>query len=90
MIKESLRITSAVDIILERIVPATGASVGAHHLRPGTNIGATARALHYNSDIFDDPECFRPERWLRAHNSPEKLQQMDRAFLAVSFALTHT
>jgi hypothetical protein len=46
---------------------------------PGVKIHCQAQSLH-RSSIFEDPENFRPERWL--DSSPEKRKDMDRWFWA--------
>ncbi|KAJ4367181.1 hypothetical protein N0V83_007711 [Neocucurbitaria cava] len=67
VIQESLRMHPAVGLPLERIVPSTGLTVGEIFIPPGTNVGATARAVHAKESIFGaEPEKYRPERWLTA------------------------
>lgn len=81
VIKEALRMHPAVGLLLERVVPSSGCTLGAHTLPPGTVVGmnpwiAARDPAVYGSDAF----TFRPERWLEA--SEEQLKAMERNFLA--------
>jgi cytochrome P450 len=70
IIQESLRCHPAVGLPLERIVPANGLDANGTFVPPGTNVGATAWAIHNKEIIFGpNPEKYRPERWLEASES---------------------
>jgi cytochrome P450 len=43
-------------------------------LPPGTPTNMTCQIAHMNSDVFDDPYAFRPQRWI---DNP----RLDRAFI---------
>lgn len=69
VIKESLRLHSAVGLPLWRMVPpGPGLQVsGGDVLPPGTNVGVNAWTAHRNPDVWGaDAGEFRPERWLEA------------------------
>ncbi|KNG46269.1 cytochrome p450 monooxygenase, partial [Stemphylium lycopersici] len=68
VIKESLRLSSGVTAGLLRIVPANGATISGAAVPPGTIVSCSSTFVHYNPDIFPEPEAFRPERWIE---SPE-------------------
>lgn len=66
-IKEGLRIHPVIGHILERVVPATGLTLGdGTVLPPGTIVGANPWVVHMDPRIFgSDAAEFRPERWLQ-------------------------
>ncbi|USP72789.1 uncharacterized protein yc1106_00063 [Curvularia clavata] len=64
VIKESLRLSSGVTSGLLRVVPANGATISGHAVPPGTIVSCGSTFVHYNADIFPEPDKFIPERWL--------------------------
>ncbi|EUC34954.1 hypothetical protein COCCADRAFT_35526 [Bipolaris zeicola 26-R-13] len=64
VIKESLRLSSGVTAGLLRVVPATGATIAGKVVPPGTIVSCGSTFVHYNADIFPEPDKFVPERWL--------------------------
>ncbi|KAF5854193.1 hypothetical protein GGP41_006990 [Bipolaris sorokiniana] len=64
VIKESLRLSSGVTAGLLRVVPATGATITGKVVPPGTIVSCGSTFVHYNADIFPEPDKFVPERWL--------------------------
>ena len=81
IIQESLRLHPAVGLPLERIVPAHGLQVGDVFIPAGTNVGATAWAIHSKVAIFGaDPHIYRPERWLEV--SEAKRTEMNNALFS--------
>lgn len=80
VIKEALRIHPSVGLLLERHVPAGGATICGERLPGGTIVGINAWFLHFYENIFPEPETFIPERWM--DSSPEKLAEMERSFFA--------
>ncbi|KAF7193659.1 Cytochrome P450 monooxygenase [Pseudocercospora fuligena] len=76
VVKEAFRIFPATALMLERIVPQQGVSICGEFLPGGTTVGCNAWALHQDRSIFgEDPEMFRPERWIEA--SEEELTGMN-------------
>lgn len=82
VLKEGLRVHSAVGLPLWRVVPEEGLDICGHFFPPGTIVGLNAWCAHYTADIFEDPYAFRPERWMEADT--EKLKQMEGYYLPVS------
>ena len=78
VITEAFRIYPAVGLVLERIVPPTGARIAGTFVPGGTNVGCNAWVLHRRKEIFgEDVEEFRPERWLESEGAePEKVKEM--------------
>lgn len=87
VLKESLRLHSAVGLPLWRIVPEGGAEIAGQFLPEGTNVGLNAWVAHRNQTIWgSDAEEFRPERWLEAQaeaeaGNKERLQRMESYYL---------
>ncbi|KAJ9602189.1 hypothetical protein H2200_013309 [Cladophialophora chaetospira] len=76
VIKEALRIHPAAGLVLERIVPAEGASLCGAYFPAGTIVGCSAWTIHRSRKVFgDDVDSFRPERWLE---DDEKASEMNR------------
>lgn len=64
-IKESQRLHPVLGMSLPRRVPEPGLNLHGHYFPPGTTVGCCPASLHRNPEIFgEDPESFRPERWL--------------------------
>ncbi|KAF1918736.1 cytochrome P450 monooxygenase-like protein [Ampelomyces quisqualis] len=68
VIKESLRLSSGVVSGLLRIVPPNGAIIAGVVTPPGTIVSCGSTFVHYNSDIFPEPNQFKPERWLESND----------------------
>ncbi|KAJ5945624.1 cytochrome P450 [Penicillium verhagenii] len=64
VVKESLRLSSAVPGNLPRVVPPEGANVQGNHIPGGSIVSISTRIIHDNADLFPEPEKFKPERWL--------------------------
>lgn len=82
VMKEGMRVHSAVGLPLWRVVPEEGLDLCGRFFPPGTIVGLNAWCAHYSADIFEDPYAFRPERWTEAGS--EKLRQMEGYYLPVS------
>ncbi|KAF1956869.1 cytochrome P450 [Byssothecium circinans] len=66
-IYESLRVHTNTGLMLERVIPAEGATIDGYFLPGGTVVGVNAWALHHNNQVFGDHvKSFRPGRWLEA------------------------
>ncbi|RAL13169.1 cytochrome P450 [Aspergillus homomorphus CBS 101889] len=77
VILETFRMHPTTGTILERRVPAEGATLEGHFLPGGTTVGVNAWVLHRNRQIFgQDTDIYRPERWLEA--SAERKTEMNR------------
>lgn len=63
VIKETLRLYSAVPTGMPRVVPLGGATLAGRFLPAGTTVAAQAFSMHRNADVFPEPDCFVPERW---------------------------
>ncbi|KAI9841181.1 MAG: hypothetical protein M1837_000969 [Sclerophora amabilis] len=81
IMNEAMRIHPSTGFILERLVPAGGATLCGTHLPENTVVGVNAWVIHRNTDIFgQDVETFRPERWI--DSSPEEIKMMHRNLFA--------
>lgn len=61
---EGLRKFPPVSQLRERVVPPGGDVIQGHHIPGGTFIGFNAWGTQLDDVFGDDPEIFRPERWL--------------------------
>ncbi|KAH4844123.1 hypothetical protein HBI24_216390 [Parastagonospora nodorum] len=66
VIKESLRLSSGVVSGLLRVVPPSGATIAGVNVPPGTIVSCGSTFVHYNANIFTEPDKFTPERWLES------------------------
>lgn len=64
VIKEGLRIDTAVPGSTPRYVPYPGAEISGHYLPAGATVSIQAYSAHRDPDVFPDPEVFNPDRWL--------------------------
>ena len=65
VIKESLRYVAGSPGRLPRTVPSTGAVFCGQPIPPGTIVTSGTYVHHRNPKVFEDPNTFRPERWLQ-------------------------
>ncbi|KAG2419500.1 hypothetical protein HFD88_004296 [Aspergillus terreus] len=64
-VKEASRLHPPIGFPLERIVPDSGLEVDGYHIPPGTRVSMNPWAVHREIWMYgDDPETWRPERWL--------------------------
>ncbi|KAI9754728.1 MAG: hypothetical protein M4579_004575 [Chaenotheca gracillima] len=80
VMKESMRLNPASGFLLERHVPLGGTTIAGHYIPAGTVVGMSPWAVQRDPNVFPDPESFIPERWIES--PPEKLKEMEQAFLA--------
>jgi cytochrome P450 len=79
-IREAMRMHPFINVVLERIVPKGGATIGGQWLPGGTVVGCHAGIVGRDKDCFgDDADTFRPKRWLT--KDPERKFAMGRGFL---------
>lgn len=64
VIKESQRMFPAVvDVVRE--VDEDGAEIYGYRLPKGTKVTSSFYAMHYLPSLWDDPEAFNPDRWVK-------------------------
>ncbi|KAI1620429.1 cytochrome P450 [Exophiala viscosa] len=81
ILMETLRLWVAVPGGQPRLSPYPSCSIaGYDNIPPNTKVQCYAYALHRNPKVYEEPEEWRPERWLDA--SAEKLTEMRRWFWA--------
>ncbi|PWY80340.1 cytochrome P450 [Aspergillus sclerotioniger CBS 115572] len=72
VIKEALRLHSAVGLLLERVVPAEGLQLPSGPFLPaGTIVGVNPWIIHRHTVFGKEVENFIPERWLRGNGESE-------------------
>ncbi|KAK2030248.1 cytochrome P450 [Colletotrichum zoysiae] len=79
VIKEALRIHPAFAAPLERVVPEGGATIAGRFFPEGNKVSIHCWVENRNELIFEEPDEFRPERWLIEDES--KLALMSRHWI---------
>ncbi|KAL1641284.1 hypothetical protein SLS58_006186 [Diplodia intermedia] len=74
VIKEGLRRFSPITQLRERVVPPQGDTFDGKFIPGGTFVGINSWTIQCHPVYGDDPEVFRPERWLI--DDEERLKQM--------------
>ena len=87
VIQEALRIHPPNGVMYPRTVPAQGATICDKYIPPGTEIGISPWVLHYDPELFPEPDRFDPARWLT--EDAELLARRKRSIFAFS-AGSHT
>ncbi|RBQ69331.1 hypothetical protein FVER14953_04347 [Fusarium verticillioides] len=82
VIRETLRIYPPAPAPMPRVVPKSGFEFEGVSYPPGTVISAQPYTIHRHEGVFEDPDEFRPERWLDVPS--EKKDRMYRAFIPFS------
>ncbi|KAI9818759.1 MAG: hypothetical protein M1827_007579 [Pycnora praestabilis] len=72
IVKEGLRIDTAVPGSTPRYVPSEGAHINGRTLPGGSIISIQAYTCHRDPAVFPDPERFYPERWLQETSDMRK------------------
>lgn len=72
IIKEGLRIDTAVPGSTPRYVPRGGAYINGRYLPEKTIVSAQAYTCHRDPKVFPDPDRFWPERWLNETSEMRK------------------
>ncbi|KAI2622397.1 cytochrome P450 [Hypoxylon sp. NC1633] len=64
-VNEASRLHPPIGFPLERIVPESGLEVDGYAIPAGTRVAMSPYALHRDARLYgDDPELWRPERWM--------------------------
>jgi len=88
VIKEALRLHSAVGLPLERLVPASGLQLpNGPFLPAGTIVGVSLWVIHRDEAIFgDNANEFDPDRWLRKQGETEaEFKSRERGMVRATF-----
>lgn len=68
-IKETFRIHPSTGFLMERVVPAGGATIDGHFVPAGTVVACSSWVIHRHKATYgEDTETLRPERWIEASN----------------------
>ncbi|KAK1992154.1 cytochrome P450 [Colletotrichum falcatum] len=79
VIKEALRIHPAFGVPIERVVPEGGATIAGRFFPAGKKVSVHCWVENRNELVFEDPDEFRPERWLIEDEN--KLALMNRHWI---------
>ncbi|RYC93541.1 hypothetical protein BFJ63_vAg3521 [Fusarium oxysporum f. sp. narcissi] len=82
VIRETLRVYPPAPAPMPRVVPKSGFEFEGVSYPPDTVISAQPYTIHRYEGVFEDPNEFRPERWLNVPS--EKKDRMYRAFVPFS------
>ncbi|EGD99847.1 cytochrome P450 monooxygenase [Trichophyton tonsurans CBS 112818] len=69
VIDETLRLSPSVPSNLMVEVSPGGITVDGNYIAEGTTLGVSSYVLHHNTQYFQDPFVFRPERWIGTDKS---------------------
>lgn len=75
-LREGLRLHAPPGHIQARVVPTGGAALAGYWLPEDTEVGTPLYSVLLNTDAYDDPFEFKPERWLEGSTTPEKMHKM--------------
>ncbi|KAJ5368174.1 cytochrome P450 [Penicillium cataractarum] len=73
IVNESLRFSMGIASRTPRISPTTPMLYNGYVIPPGTPVSQYAYFVHMDPTVFPDPECFNPERWVKASDNGEYL-----------------
>ena len=71
-ILEGLRMPPPVGGFLWRKVEEPGILIQGEYISASHDVGVGIYAIHHDAKTFDEPQCFRPERWLQEVESGKK------------------
>lgn len=80
VVKEGLRVFPPIPMSFPRYTPAEGATLEGYYIPAHTIVSCQPFTLHKNTDVFPDPEAFKPERWL------EEKGELDRNRMFFAFS----
>ena len=87
-IDESLRMSSPVLGVLDRIVLKGGMIIDGHIVPAGTTVSVPIYAIHHNESYYPDAWSFKPERWIGTEehdvSNHEQVALARKAFFAFS------
>ncbi|KDB21455.1 hypothetical protein H109_06623 [Trichophyton interdigitale MR816] len=69
VIDETLRLSPSVPSNLMVELSPGGITVDGNYIAEGTTLGVSSYVLHHNTQYFQDPFVFRPERWIGTDKS---------------------
>jgi cytochrome P450 len=75
VINEVTRIEPAIKEDLQRMIPPEGAEFCGKYLPGGTMVTLQMYAVHTDPNLWEEPEKFKPERWLK-ENTTEPLNEV--------------
>ncbi|KIX06621.1 uncharacterized protein Z518_04597 [Rhinocladiella mackenziei CBS 650.93] len=84
VIEETLRTYGPVPGALPRVVSEAGLHTSGHFIPPGTIVCTQSYSMHRKSEIYSNPECFEPERFLRKDYAGQEERSAFAAFGAGS------
>jgi cytochrome P450 len=79
-INEGLRLGTGVSGRLPRVNRYQATKYQDYELPPGTAVSMSIRDMHYNPEIFPEPNAFKPERWL----DPDNKRDLERYLVPFS------
>lgn len=82
VIQETLRTHPNTGTILERKAPPGGVTIDGYYIPGGVIVGVNAWVLHRDGIFGQDPDKFRPERWLEASEADRT--RMNQCLFSVS------
>lgn len=77
-IDETLRLNPALSLVLPRNVKEGGIVIDGESFGEGIVVGTSIYAMHRNPEYFDEPNMFRPQRWM--DQDREGLEQLRDAY----------
>ncbi len=75
VVKEALRISAIVTIRIAQTAPDESLTFRGWTIAPGTPIAMNVHSILRDPSVFDNPEQFNPERWLRPTDSEQRLER---------------